>query len=280
MARKKSTKRNVRRTQKEPVFEGVGHFSEEVGNLGERFGRSVERKGEEWDSWFHRTFGVVGPFVSSVFGIIILALAIRVLGFINAGLGSAILSSVHDFLLANVGLFFLMFLFFSYTSYLSKANNRAYLPFSPILTAIGAAVGFWVAMKGVLAVNAHMQMQAVERAAAFVLDSLFWVFWFVLLLGYVVLLARKPFERPAEGRAVMRKAPRRAAPGGVHRLYRSGNDRILGGVCGGIADYLGIDPVIIRILWILGTILLWGSGLLFYVIAWIIIPRNPDHKWG
>jgi phage shock protein C len=62
------------------------------------------------------------------------------------------------------------------------------------------------------------------------------------------------------------------------RLYRSGRDKILGGVCGGIAEYLKIDPVIIRLLWVVAA-LTWGSGVLAYIIAWIIIPRNPRHRW-
>ena len=64
----------------------------------------------------------------------------------------------------------------------------------------------------------------------------------------------------------------------IKRLYRSGKDKILGGVCGGIGEYLGVDPVIIRILWVL-AVLGWGIGILAYVIAWVIIPRNPNHKW-
>ena len=44
----------------------------------------------------------------------------------------------------------------------------------------------------------------------------------------------------------------------------------LHGVCGGIAEYLGVDPVIIRILWIIGTFA-WGFGILLYIICWIII---------
>ena len=59
----------------------------------------------------------------------------------------------------------------------------------------------------------------------------------------------------------------------VRRLYRSKKDKIIGGVCGGIAEYLNIDPVIIRILWIVG-ILMWGAGILAYLIAWIIIPKR------
>ena len=64
----------------------------------------------------------------------------------------------------------------------------------------------------------------------------------------------------------------------VKRLYRSGKEKILGGVCGGIAEYFNVDPTIIRILWIL-FLFGFGTGILAYIIAWIIIPRNPKHTW-
>lgn len=64
----------------------------------------------------------------------------------------------------------------------------------------------------------------------------------------------------------------------VKRLYRSGKEKILGGVCGGIADYVNTDPTIIRILWVLFS-LVYGVGILLYLIAWIIIPKNPKDKW-
>jgi phage shock protein C len=64
----------------------------------------------------------------------------------------------------------------------------------------------------------------------------------------------------------------------IKRLYRSGKDRILGGVCGGLGEYFSVDPVIIRILWV-GFSLMYGAGILAYILAWIIVPRNPNHKW-
>jgi len=64
----------------------------------------------------------------------------------------------------------------------------------------------------------------------------------------------------------------------MKRLYRSGKERILGGVCGGMAEYLGIDPTIVRLVWVL-FMFAGGAGLLAYVIAWLIIPLNPKHKW-
>lgn len=64
----------------------------------------------------------------------------------------------------------------------------------------------------------------------------------------------------------------------TRRLYRSGREKILGGVCGGIGEYLGVDPVIVRLLWVVFS-LLWGAGIILYIIAWIIMPRNPRHRW-
>ena len=61
------------------------------------------------------------------------------------------------------------------------------------------------------------------------------------------------------------------------KLYRSGKSKILGGVCGGMGEYLNVDPTIIRLLWVLFG--LSGIGVLFYLLAWLIIPRNPNHKW-
>lgn len=64
----------------------------------------------------------------------------------------------------------------------------------------------------------------------------------------------------------------------IKRLYRSGKDKMLGGVCGGLAEYLEIDPTIIRLLMVLLVLASFGTGILLYLIAWIIIPRNPRHK--
>jgi phage shock protein C len=67
----------------------------------------------------------------------------------------------------------------------------------------------------------------------------------------------------------------RGTPGGPKRLYRSRTDRKLAGVCGGIANYLGVDPVLIRLLWIFFT-LAAGGGVLVYLIAWLVVPEAPE----
>ena len=57
------------------------------------------------------------------------------------------------------------------------------------------------------------------------------------------------------------------------RLYRSNTDKVIGGVAGGLGDYLNIDPVIVRVLFVLLAIF-GGSGVLIYIILWIVIPAQ------
>jgi phage shock protein PspC (stress-responsive transcriptional regulator) len=74
------------------------------------------------------------------------------------------------------------------------------------------------------------------------------------------------------------------------RLYRAENDKILGGVCGGLANYLRLDPAVVRIIFVLISFG-WGFGFLLYFILWMVLPtrslpavvrkrlyRNPDDR--
>ena len=58
------------------------------------------------------------------------------------------------------------------------------------------------------------------------------------------------------------------------RLYRARSDRKLAGVCAGIADYFGWDATLVRVGWIVLT-LLGGSGILLYLILWLVMPEAP-----
>ena len=57
----------------------------------------------------------------------------------------------------------------------------------------------------------------------------------------------------------------------MRRLYRNSQDRKLGGVCSGLGDYFNIDPVIVRLAFLL---LIFAGGGIAYLVAWIIVPEK------
>ena len=60
------------------------------------------------------------------------------------------------------------------------------------------------------------------------------------------------------------------------RLYKSNENKMVDGVCGGIAEYFNIDPTLVRLGWVL-LCALGGSGIAAYIVAAIIIPRDPEN---
>jgi len=63
------------------------------------------------------------------------------------------------------------------------------------------------------------------------------------------------------------------------RLYRSESNRILGGVCGGLGEFLGIDPIFIRIFFILWTVL-GEFSVLIYLVLWVVVPSFSSSESG
>jgi phage shock protein PspC (stress-responsive transcriptional regulator) len=60
------------------------------------------------------------------------------------------------------------------------------------------------------------------------------------------------------------------------RLYRSHTDSVLGGVAGGVAEYLDMDPAIVRVLWALLAIITGGVFFVLYIVMWVVVPYRPD----
>ena len=76
------------------------------------------------------------------------------------------------------------------------------------------------------------------------------------------------------GKATTADAPPRAEAG-RRRLVRPMRDRKIAGVCAGVANYFGVDPTLVRILWLL-VVLFGGTGLIAYIVAWIAMPQETD----
>jgi len=281
MPRKKREKRGSAKSFEQRMED----FGEEVGNIGEKFGRRAECFGEDMERGWHSAFGFIGPLISSIFGIILLAIGVWILGFVASKIEFSFLLAIKGFLQDNLGLFFLLMLFFNYAEYFSKVSRRAYKPFSPIIKAAGFVVVVWILANLVLVSGSSIGIPVLPGLANFALRRLFWVFGFFVILGYIILLVARKEEKPRREEGFMARTARtkktqQAEP--VKRLYRSGKDKILGGVCGGLAEHLRVDPVIIRLIWVVAAFIppFWGGAILLYIIAWIIIPRNPNHKWN
>jgi phage shock protein PspC (stress-responsive transcriptional regulator) len=91
--------------------------------------------------------------------------------------------------------------------------------------------------------------------------------WAVLLIiiGAVMLFNKSKTDK-AEG----------AESGSEKKLYRSRSQKMVGGVCGGLSDYFDIDVSVIRVLWVIGTLLSIGLGVLAYIVMLIIFPEQPE----
>ena len=59
------------------------------------------------------------------------------------------------------------------------------------------------------------------------------------------------------------------------RLYRSREDRMIAGVCGGLGEYFGIDPTLVRLLFVFAA-LFYGPGILVYLILMLVVPEEPQ----
>ena len=62
---------------------------------------------------------------------------------------------------------------------------------------------------------------------------------------------------------------------GSRKLYRSRTNRMLFGVCAGLADFFGIDPTVVRLVFVAGALLGFGSFVLIYLVMFFVVPEEP-----
>jgi len=59
------------------------------------------------------------------------------------------------------------------------------------------------------------------------------------------------------------------------KLYRSRTNRMIAGVCAGLGDFFGIDPTVVRLVFVAGALLGFGSFVLIYLVLFIVVPEEP-----
>ncbi len=80
---------------------------------------------------------------------------------------------------------------------------------------------------------------------------------------------------PEQGAAVSEPPPGEDPGEETRRLRRSRDDRVIAGVCGGLGEYLGVDPVLVRIAALI-LVFAGGAGIVLYLIGWIAMPEPPE----
>ncbi len=248
-------------------------LEERIDDFGEEMEIFGDRLGEELESTYHGLFGAFGPFIWSLVGLVLLGVLIWALYSIGDAIPSTFFIAAGDFVLTYLALFFLLLLLFNYSSYFSKRYPKKFKFISPITTALSIIVWIWII--GRLFLIMEPQLDTLSYAVRSLHGNLLTIFLLLLILFYLLLLINESKE--SKGGIYMEDEWKEDSD--IKRLYRSGKDKLLGGVCGGVGEYFKIDPVLVRIIWVVLAVASLGTAILVYIILWILIPRNPRHRW-
>jgi phage shock protein C len=228
-------------------------------------------------SWYDYTFGWMGPLISSLLGFIVLVFIIKMLQYFGGEISGMIQLSTF---LEQYLLFLLIFMLFtSYTSYIAR-RYPFFRWLSPLVSAIGFLIWFWVCIQILFILSTALDIALLGDIASIFQLLLIPIAILILLVGYVGLMFSTSQSASVQrAGSPVRPPPTRHEPPSsrtsYQRLYRSRKDKILGGVCGGLAAYFNIDPVLIRLVFIVGLLVSLGTMIIVYCILWFVIPQNP-----
>lgn len=256
------------------IEKNIEHFGEEIENIGEK----IEKKGKNIETWYHKKFGFFGPILSSLIAFIVLLIVIRLLAYF--GTNKPWMMSIITFLESFLLLFLLVFFLSGFSNYFTK-KYRSFRFISPVVGAVVFLIWFWIVINILRIISSNLDVTILGTIADIFELLLIPIAALVLLFGYlgIYLSTTKHRVKESSKKAKTKQKDYRNNEVAYKRLYRSGKDKILGGVCGGFGEYFKIDPVIIRIIFVVGLFVSFGFMVLAYIIFWIIVPRNPNHEW-
>jgi len=169
------------------VFEQkVEDFAEGMGRLGKKAENGIEKATKGVESRYNKTFGVFGPLVSAFFGLIILRFIIEFL--VLSADEEPVLGYIGGFFYDYLLWFFGLFLLSSYNSYFYRKYKKSYRWVSPVFTALGFTVFFWLAQKLFVILDNKLDVPTLATVASYIDTYLVAIFVFVLLLGYFIVL--------------------------------------------------------------------------------------------
>jgi hypothetical protein len=178
------------------VSQTVQRVTDRTSEAGKRFEQRTTSVSTHAEHWYDRTFGILGPLISSFIFLIVMRIIIQVLQLQQdtVEVFRILGSSLYTYLLILFGVTLLS----NYTQYFSR-KSFSFRVFSPLLIAVVPVVWLWVAMQILLKLSDPLKMPDLIVAASSIEQILPVVFIFVLLIGYVVLgvtMSQEQYKKP------------------------------------------------------------------------------------
>jgi len=271
------------------IEQGMKQFGKEVEQAGKHFEHKADAFGKQWDTWWDTSFSFFGPVIITLIWLGILGLCLLFFQWSQGVI--PLFSTLRVFLYNNIFLLGCAFLFLSYASYFHRRHHHSIRFISPVITAIGVAFVLWFMRHMFLIFDQYYPQLFFDVIGGLLWFAFPFIILLVLVIGYIGIAFSVMFGKethihyPSESEKTVEKETESIQPTHVEEersyrhLYRSGNNRFIAGICGGIGEYIVIDPVVIRVLFIIGVFVSYGTLILLYLLLWVIIPRNPRHSW-
>jgi len=163
------------------------------GRAGETWYHPLEEnagKGWGW-GWIFFPFGLIGPLIGAVIGIIFIIISLWALKFVNVAVQSQFISLMIGAVTANIWVFFLFSLAMGYLDYLIKRSPLAFFTLYPVSNAAGITFTAWVLSWVFRTVGAFSGVEALLWLGTLARENLAWIFIIFLILGYISLLAAR-----------------------------------------------------------------------------------------
>ncbi|MFH1229749.1 MAG: hypothetical protein V1678_04985 [Candidatus Aenigmatarchaeota archaeon] len=169
----KKTKRRKAKVSEYNLERRIDEFGEEVGKIGENFQRHAERK-------YADTFGIIGPIIRSIAGIIFFSIGLWMLGIVSMYMPSVFVFDLSVFFYDNIGLFFAMSLLFNYADYVKY--YRKYHIILPLIGALKLTFVLWV-------IASVFSLTPLGTMSSFIFRNLAGIFILAALIGYFLKLS-------------------------------------------------------------------------------------------
>ena len=167
-------------------------FAEEISALADKIGIKIEEKSsKKHEDWSFKVFGLVGPLLGSVFGMVVLMIFAWVAMFAGLVSGMGFFLTFSRFLSSNIYWFFALFLFLGYSEYFSNRFKKTYWVVSPIVSGIGILFVIWIAIWALNTINIYTNTVFVAFLSNILYSNMVNILFVFIILNYVLILIEK-----------------------------------------------------------------------------------------